>query len=191
MANRAYLYVSDTEGSDNFRLIDGPPESWYYDSRHNVPPAWLFFFAAADVRLAHVQSWHQVRLVSPRLVAVERFHSREPLLRALLGDAVGWHWVEGFVRDIALTAGTSLILDPNEIVMGGGLGEDEEYADHLRTLLGMLDAPLPAGPLVRDWWDREASVGAADARLRLLGTTYQGREYSDYGFPDGYPSDDS
>jgi hypothetical protein len=188
VANRAYLYVSDSDGRDDFRMVDHPPESRYYDSRHNVPPAWLFFFASADVQLVAVKAWHQVRLVAPRMEAVERFGRRGPLLRSLLDASVSWHWAEGFARDVAQTEGSNLILDPNEVWQG----DDAETAERVRKVLGELDGTPPASPSATAFWRSEVyapHAGVEQLRLQLLGTTYAGREGSDYGFPDGYPVD--
>lgn len=185
MANRAYLYVSNGEGEGNFRLIDTPPESWYYDSRHNLPPVWLFFFAPEDVRLVPVQNWYEILFISSRSAAVERFHRREPLLRTLLPPSVAWEWVEGMARDIAQTEGCNLILDPDEV-----LSEDESIvASRFRAFLAALDQPPP--PTVEFWhslyW---VSGNAEEMRMRMLGTTYAGRVGSDHGFPNGHPTGD-
>lgn len=185
MANRAYLYVSDGEGEWNFRLIEGPPEAWYYASRWNLPPAWLFFFAPEDMRLVPVKEWHEILFVSPRLVAVDRFRRREPLLRTLLPSLVGWQWVEGFIRDIAQTEGGNLILDPTEV-----LSEDEPViAPRFQVFLAELDHP-PATPEVVKFWQSLywATEDVREMRLRILGCTFR-QDGRDYGFPDGYPTD--
>ena len=189
MANRAYLYVSDTEGRDDATYTEDVPECWYYDSRHNLPPAWLFFFDTADVRLIPREGWQEVRFVAPLVPAVDRFLRRGPLLRSLLRRDIDWKWVEAVVRDFSQMDGANLILDPREVIQS----DDATEAARLRGVLSRLDALPPADPAVQAVWNENVYDPTASGeryRLQALGCTYT-RDGRDFGFPDGYPTDDS
>ena len=57
MANRAYLFCSDCDTGDplTWSELDRNGQH-YYDSYHNIPLAWFFFFKPDDVKLIDVCS---------------------------------------------------------------------------------------------------------------------------------------
>lgn len=177
MANRAYLFVSDTEDHDAWfdaRLSGRYPEDWYYDSRWCIPLAWFFFFRPEDVRLIPVKGWEEVGLVSDKRMASERFGRREHLLMTLVDASVEWSRVIALRNDLDSITGRNLVLDPDE-VLGGRSEDDAWHADRIRTILRSLDTQPPLDPTVLELLDSYVGVRDRDADWTLgqmVGYTY-------------------
>lgn len=118
MANRAYLFSSDRDGTDAWAKRGDV----YYDSRWTVPLSWWFLFNVPDIRLVDVHyggsSWQEVKLVADKSAALITFAGRRELLLRVLGrpaeDAV-----TDFYSTVRAWPGKYLLMDPEEVFGGG------------------------------------------------------------------------
>lgn len=83
MANRAFLYPTETGDSDDGAVLIHARTSGggYCDSRHNVPFAWLFFWSPEQMSPEY-ESWSDsdTVFIAPRSAACDLFESRLPTL---------------------------------------------------------------------------------------------------------------
>lgn len=133
MANRAYLYPHPRPVFE--RSESGLPER-YYDSRHTIPLAWFFFFRPADVVMANVQDWQEVKLAAPKAAALDLFRSRRPLLDRHLPEKPLMDAATALIDDLNRWPGEYLLLDPAEVVDG----DDLRHKTRFESITDSLDA---------------------------------------------------
>lgn len=80
MANRAYLYASDSSDV----VANSPIREDYFDSRWTIPIAWWFFFDRSNLQLMDVtyggDRWQELKLISPKATTLSRFARRRSIL---------------------------------------------------------------------------------------------------------------
>ncbi len=173
MANRAYLFPSDSGQFERLGHLAGP----YFDSRWVIPAGWLFLYGPEDITPVSINfedsTWQEVKLRSPKDRAINRFQARRPILARLLGGRLGDAAVEEFVGTLRGWPGLFLLLDPEEVLAGGSDAE-QEHATRF-DVFGLLDAnPVPLGAVAAEV---ERYVGPFDAdpercRGQVFGYTY-------------------
>lgn len=179
MANRAYLFVTDTDERDPFP-IQQYPEEWYYDSRWCIPLAWFFFFRPDEVHLVPVQGWEEVCLRAEKADAVKLFDRRITLLNSLVDSCVELSRIAALRNDLEGMTGRFLVLNPDD-VLGGWIGKDSWHAERFRIILTALDHP-PLAPDVLSVLDEYVGRRDGDVdktRGQMVGYTYvhAGRNY--------------
>lgn len=137
MANRAYLYVSDNDDSDDSEYgasLDRSLALPYCDSRHAIPFAWFFFFMPDDVRVRAPFALADIHLVSPKNVAVSRFERRIPLLFSITRNRYDSDtWVHRFLVWVRKWEGRYLCLDTSEILEEGAAKHLADCVEFLRS----------------------------------------------------------
>jgi hypothetical protein len=122
MANRAYLYPSDSaEFRELERWNDDTP---YYDSRHNMPVAWFFLFRPQDLVSIDVTygeaTWREPKFIASKEAALNVFLANRDLLMPIVGENFDCaKKLSHFSETLAEWSGSHLILDPGEIIAGG------------------------------------------------------------------------
>jgi hypothetical protein len=174
MANRAYLFPSDSGEFERLGHLAGP----YFDSRWVIPAGWLFLYGTEDVAAMSVTfedaTWEEVKLRAPKDRAIGRFEARRPVLARLLGGRPGDAAVDEFVATLRGWAGRFLLMDPEEVIAGGSDAE-RELATRFEVLR-LLDAgPVPFDAVAAEV---ERYVGPLDhdperCRGQVLGYTYR------------------
>jgi len=126
MANRAYLFCSDSSPDDPLTWADlDMNEQIYFDSRHNIPLSWFFFFQPVDVKLVDrfsaqgylkdVHYWQQPKFMADKALAFDTFRSREALLAQIVGPGLYTAAYENFLPRVHSLPGSCLCMDPREI----------------------------------------------------------------------------
>lgn len=177
MANRAYLFFIEKPEDVGFPDRNAIR---YFDSRHNVPFAWLLFFGPDDIVLKPVHSggstWNEIYLVAPWHQAKARFLERCKYLPTWFENRIQPGEAEAFAVHVEDFAGEFLVLDGQEIA------EDEiAYEQNCRAMLlaleaGTFDTRLYSGGGVGFTWiwdevDRR-EVDDQKVRDRVFGITY-------------------
>lgn len=148
MANRAYLYSVAMQDAAAWKR----PDYSYLDSRHNIPVSWLFFFTPDSRCRFHdnygVSQWDEVKLLTERRLAVERFQARRGLLDTVLGPVTFSQQLDDLAARVSNWTGTYLALDPEEIFMAMP-HDDEWHFDTLGQLLASIDTMAPDPVRVR------------------------------------------
>jgi hypothetical protein len=138
MANRAYLYPSDS------------PEDWekrdknYWDSRHYIPMAWLFFYRSKDIHIVPIESWHKVTLSSNLEGALQLFRERRPIVERLLGNSFPIQRLLRLTDTLAKSYRPYLILEPSEI-----LQDEDDGQAWLHNILRLIET----GCCENEFWD--------------------------------------
>ncbi len=153
MANRAYLFCSDAGPDDPCTWIDlDSDRQIYYDSRHNIPLSWFFFFQPADVKLIDkimpqgylkdVSYWQEPKFMAGKNRALDTFRSREALLARIVGTGFYCDAYEYFLPRIESMPGNCLCMDPAEVAQG----DEEDFAPlkHILELVADVAVPLDA-----------------------------------------------
>ena len=170
MANRAYLYCRDDPTWFDFPDDDEP----YFDSRHCVPISWFFFYCPADLVRHPVtydsSTWHEPRLVAPKMDALSRFDGRRDLLERMFQQDLGADAFDSFTQTLRDRASKYLLLDPSEII-------EDDVDDCIRYVTNALelidqssDSSVIFDALSRYWVridDRRY-----DMQLQVIGATY-------------------
>ena len=172
MANRAYLYASDR--SDDW----DHGEKEYYDSRWAIPLAWFFLYEPADVRLIDVyrqgSHWQEAKLWAEKATAVARFVRRGRMLLSLIGGRLPKEAVGEFVAKVEERPGRNLLMDPAEVLGGGGGTEAEHAANFVRILsaIGDGDAHGETVRALAQFYVGEFDADPARFECQILGVTY-------------------
>jgi hypothetical protein len=175
MANRAFLYPTDTSTSDNGAALLRIRSlgDCYCDSRHNVPFAWLFFWSPEQM-MPEYESWPDSNtiFIAPRLVACDLFESRLPIL---LNSAIEIPEPEPMARRLLAKVRTweseYLRLDTSQVWQSGQ--EDRTY------ILPVLDAVhrgdvteirrlYPLADKISGLWERQQ----VDFEMQFIGALY-------------------
>lgn len=116
MANRAYLYASDSEDGNNWRL---PEDGEYFDSRWTIPFAWWFLFDPEDLKLVDFRfdaaTWQSLRFVADRMTAINRIVERRQLLDPLVRKHLDLRHVDYFIAVLSQWRSRYLLMDPDQI----------------------------------------------------------------------------
>ena len=146
MANRSYLYSTDSAAYENVR-----PEENYYDSRHVIPFSWFFFYRVQDIAMINVTSdgstWQEVKLAREKDMALQAFTHTQPLLSRLVGTRIGNRSIADFIDTIRCWGGRYLWMDPEEVL--GAMSQDDKW--HTSRFARILEL-----------------IGAEDARARAI-----------------------
>lgn len=147
MANRAYLYSSDSNDYNN-------PDNWenlskngtpYYDSRWFIPYAWFFLFQPLDVKMIDIvscgSSWQEARFFASKAIALDKFLQRQPLLLQISASPFDTETMcEKFITKLAQCSGNSLFLDPSAVFAGFVSESDDETFIHCKRILEQIEA---------------------------------------------------
>lgn len=170
MANRAYLYASDTDDDQAWEL---PDDSEYYDSRHTIPVAWWFLLDPSDVRFVNVCSWgatwQVLRFVANRVDALDRFRARRSLLNSLIGTHLDELQLDYFVAVLSEWPGRFLLLDPDEILQDDPV-EDAQLI--LPTLTGLKQGSLTVNEVLQGLQRFSAIIPGDRAEVSVVGYNY-------------------
>jgi hypothetical protein len=142
MANRAYLYSRNEYSLKEWDY----PGVYYYDSRHNIPVGWFFFFRGDDLRMIDVHSnvsgshWQEVKFVANRERAIELFIQRRYLLDRLIGNQIDNEKISELLREISNWTGKYLLMDPVSVLGAMSHCDDDQWhADKFAQLLECID----------------------------------------------------
>jgi len=185
MANRAYLFCSDCDPGDplTWSELDRNGQR-YYDSYHNIPLAWFFFFKPDDVKLIDVCSsiipfvdktlwqdqWQEPKFMASKRQALETFKQREPLLSQIVGSGLYSDAFARFLPFLESLPGACLCMDPGEVAQG----DEEDYLP-LRRAVELVDNGEMPLQILREALGRFSEVAYKDGDdfvLNLIGTTY-------------------
>lgn len=180
MANRAYLYATDFRDRWDWREFNGRHEQMgpYWDSRHNIPLAWWFFFAPGDAFLIAKVEWSEVRLLTDRLEAVRRFYRRRKLLEDVVGKRISYGVFDVLAASIERRSGKYLAMNPDEIS-----GEyDDKVCDDFNLILTTIAEPSTSASKILSVTQQYSNIDPYDfdqsdpdgqrALLRIVGTNY-------------------
>lgn len=117
MANRAYLYGTDTYSPQTWEVPGDP----LYDSRWRIPVAWFFFYSPQDVEIFPGSMgglvWQDVKLAALKEDAVSTFYRRyERLLSLTNPSPEGADLILEFIETVKGWPGTHLCINPGEVV---------------------------------------------------------------------------
>lgn len=117
MANRAYLFATNFADRWNWREYESQDEQMgnYWDSRHNIPIAWWFFFQSGEAFLVPIEGWHEVRLRTEKMNGIERFVERRQILEDIVAQRIPHRVFDFTVASIERLPGKFLALDPSEV----------------------------------------------------------------------------
>ena len=126
MANRAYLFCSESDPDNPLTWAEcRTNEQPYYDSRHGIPLAWLFFFQPGDCKLIDVSynqsHWQEPKLMSDKTQAIDYFKQKQAVLAELVGPRFYGTALDRFLPALQQMPGDCLCMDPAEVI------EDEGY----------------------------------------------------------------
>ena len=143
MANRAYLYSSSETAATSFRREFFASHE-YYDSRHNFPFIWLFFFSKKDIYADQTQegasTWTEYKLFAEKASAIASFRQRRSLLATLLNPKYDLSKdIDALLDHVASWTGDHLAVDPSEVIDGA---EDESHR-FLMDILEKIDNNSP------------------------------------------------
>jgi len=181
MANRAYLFSSECNPDESLTWLDlDRNEQRYYDSRHNIPLAWFFFFQPADVKLVDrfsaqgylkdVRYWQQPKLMAHKRRAFDTFGANQPLLSQIVGPGLNTASFERFIPTLQSMTGDCLCLDPREIAQ-----DDEDDFLPLRRIVELIDDKITSLETLKaalGSFSRVAYKDEDDLVLNVLGYTY-------------------
>jgi hypothetical protein len=181
MANRAYLFCSDGDPND--------PQTWanldknkqhYYDSRHNIPLSWFFFFQPHDVKLVDVffangylkavDYWQEPKFMADKQKALEVFEQNEALLAQIVGPGLYSAAFARFLPSLQRMPGDCLCMDPAEIAQG----DEEDYLPlkEIVELISNKDTPVQALREALNRFSMLTYKDENDASRNVIGCTY-------------------
>lgn len=170
MANRAYLYASESEDDNNWEL---PDNDEIFDSRHGIPIAWWFLFEPQDMMLIDVRyeksSWKEIRFRTGRIAALERFIQRRPCLQSIIGDALDARFLDFFVAVVSTWTGQHLLMNPEEIFQGDVEVERDEVQHALCAISEERYSPTQLLQRLPAFSSTQMRDSAA---VSILGSTY-------------------
>lgn len=177
MANRAYLY---SDGNELVRWYEWEQNMRpYYDSRHNIPLSWYFFFQSRDLKMRDVvyedSAWQEVIVSAPMDEAVQTFRDRISLLLQITGlrfDAE--NLVNRLLNDVASWNGEFLLMDPWDVFNGHWETDEENFVNCLR-ILEALEHPNRTAESVAGVmrYTRTTFKSQDELELNLIGYTYR------------------
>ena len=170
MANRAYLYASDSKDGDGWKL---PDDSEYFDSRWTIPVSWWFLFGPNDIMLADIHfqgaTSRSLRFAAERLTAIDRITARRQQLNALVRAHLDLRHIEYFIAVLSAWHSRYLLLDPDEIF------EDapEDDLARISPVLNSLElGDIAAADLLRELSYYSAVQPKDRADVLIVGCTY-------------------
>ena len=181
MANRAYLFCSDADPTDRFDWIElDRNDQIYYDSRHNIPLSWFFFFQATDVKLIpvifangylkDVSYWQEPKFMADKKQALDIFRSREALLIQVVGPGLYCPAFEYFLPRIESLPGNCLCMDPGEVAQG-----DEEDFPPMKRILELIEGTSTPLDTLKEALSQFSRVDYKDGdnlEVNIFGYTY-------------------
>jgi len=171
MANRAYLFCSDCNADNPFTWIELDRNNQrYYDSRHNIPLSWFFFFRRDDVKLVDVfhahgylkdaTYWQEPKFMADKQKALQTFKQNEALLAQIVGPGLYSEAFADFLPSLERMPGECLCMDPTEIAQG----DEDDY--------------LPLRQIVELIGNKESPTQALrEALSRFCMTTYEDKDH--------------
>ncbi|MFN7141516.1 MAG: hypothetical protein ACK4UN_19485, partial [Limisphaerales bacterium] len=149
----------------------------YYDSRHNIPFAWFFFFHSLNLRMVDVHfrdtAWREVRLFASKEAALSLFLQRKQMLLQAVHHAIEPALIDDFANLVAQRPGKNLVMDPHEGT--DGWSDEENFSNFSRILRS-----IETGASVESVVDAtEPYCGELDdpesIELNIIGATYWAR----------------
>ncbi len=170
MANRAYLYASDSRDGNDWTL---PDDSEYYDSRHTIPLAWWFLFGQNDIEFTDIHfqgsTWQSLRFVADRLAALDRVNKHRNALDNLARDHLDLRHIEYFIAVLSAWPGQYLLMNPDEILEN----DPEDDAATISPVLNDLERANISPSELLQRLSRYSAVEPADrADVLIVGCTY-------------------
>lgn len=168
MANRAYLFPADSPTLDWPDMVSGESHH-YYDSRHALPLAWLFFFRTTDIKL----DGDEIYFASDRKSACDYFLTRKSLVQDIAGTQSDY--LEDIHSNISeWPSGEFLVMRP--VSIGDFYSENLPYVQRILHAVEIPEAnaelvrqairSFPGRPIVTDF-------GLSDRdEMNLIGCTY-------------------
>ena len=181
MANRAYLFCSDCDPNDplTWSELDTNGQH-YYDSRHNIPLSWFFFFRPDDVKLVDVYFaskhlkdvtyWQEPKFMADKRHALEVFKQNEALLAKIVGPGLHTQAFAKFLPFLEHLPGDCLCIDPGQVAQG----DEEDYLPLRRVVerIGDEDSSVQALQEALSRFSKLTYKDEDDARLNVIGYTY-------------------
>lgn len=163
MANRAYLFATETDNIDKLESFESP----YYDSRWVIPILWFLFFNADSVKLKTVNignaCWQELILFETKEKALASFENRLPLIKKYFEDSLYRHFevdYAAFFSKVKSWSGKYLVINGWEIIQENDASinfrtalqsleelEIEKFIEHLQHYTGRLDAAFEEGEI--------------------------------------------
>ena len=131
MANRAYLFPADSPTLDWPDMVSGESHH-YYDSRHALPLAWLFFFRTTDIKL----DGDEIYFASDRKSACDYFLTRKSLVQDIAGTKPDY--LEEIHSNVSeWPSGDFLVMRP--VSVGDFYSENLTYIQQILSTIAMPD----------------------------------------------------
>lgn len=169
MANRAYLFAADSPSLNWPEMLQEENRYLYYDSRHSLPLAWLFFFRTDTIKL----DGDEIYFATDRNSACDYFRTKQSLLQEIAGSKPG-SLEEIHSKVSEWPSGRFLVMRP--VSVGDFYSENLPYVQRILNAIEIPEAnaelvrqairSFPGRPIVTDF-------GLSDRdEMNLIGCTY-------------------